>query len=156
MSIRGSGAIATEADVEKREGRSLGVLRLVALIVSVVGALGSVSLTLWFGRRNPSYILPALFAIWVLSPFVALLNREHGFKAMVSHYPSDALLRDAGSHACLFVHLLLLCLLAAGVRSCCCIPYRTDGIMASYDDNCPDRRVHIRKAVTSSQRLMVN
>jgi len=73
MSIKGSGAIKTEAAVEKREGRSLGVLRLVALIVSVAGALGSLSLTLWFGRRNPSYILPALFAIWVLSPFVAMV-----------------------------------------------------------------------------------
>jgi len=39
----------------------------------LAGAAGSVAFTLYDGRRNPSLILMALFALWVLSPFVALL-----------------------------------------------------------------------------------
>jgi hypothetical protein len=44
----------------------------VALIGVVVGAAGSVGATLLVGHRNDSRILLALFAIWVLSPFMAL------------------------------------------------------------------------------------
>ena len=51
----------------------LGPLRAVAIIVAVVGAVGSVALTLYVGRHNPSRILLSLFVIWVLSPFVALV-----------------------------------------------------------------------------------
>ncbi len=46
---------------------------LAALLVPVAGAVGSVSLMLRAGHRNDSRILLALFAIWVLSPFVALV-----------------------------------------------------------------------------------
>ena len=38
----------------------------------VAGAVGSVGLTLYAGRHNPSRLLVALFAIWVLSPFLAV------------------------------------------------------------------------------------
>ena len=51
----------------------LGLLRAVAIIVAVAGAIGSVGLTLHVGRHNPSRILLSLFVIWVLSPFVALV-----------------------------------------------------------------------------------
>ena len=47
-------------------------LRAGALIVVVAGAVGSVGLTLYAGRHNPSRLLVALFAIWVLSPFLAV------------------------------------------------------------------------------------
>ena len=53
------------------EAGSLGVLRAAALIAVPVGAVGSVGLMLYAGRHNPSRILLLLFAIWVLSPFVA-------------------------------------------------------------------------------------
>ena len=57
------------------EGAFLGHLRTVALTAVVAGAGGSLGLMLWAGRRNPSRIwfLLVLFAIWVLSPFMALL-----------------------------------------------------------------------------------
>jgi hypothetical protein len=51
----------------------LGLLRLTALIALLVGAAGSVGLTLHAGRHNASRILLIIFAIWVLSPFMGLV-----------------------------------------------------------------------------------
>ena len=48
-------------------------LRTAALIAVVVGAVGSVGLTLHAGRHNNSRLLLILFALWVLSPFAALV-----------------------------------------------------------------------------------
>ena len=53
--------------------RSPTLLSGAALLLPVAGAVGSVGLMLRAGHRNDSPILLALFAIWVLSPFVALL-----------------------------------------------------------------------------------
>src|SRR5579864_1086955 len=50
-----------------------GPLRTVAMIAAAAGAVGSVALTLYVGRHNPSRILLSLFVIGVLSPFVALV-----------------------------------------------------------------------------------
>jgi len=47
-------------------------LRKAGLLAIVIGGVGSVALTLYTGRRNPSALLMAAFAIWVLLPFVAL------------------------------------------------------------------------------------
>ncbi len=47
-------------------------LRVAALSALLVGAVGAVALTLYTGRRNPSWLLMVLFAFWVLSPFAAL------------------------------------------------------------------------------------
>jgi hypothetical protein len=47
-------------------------LRKAGLLAIVLGGVGSVTLTLYTGRRNPSALLMAVFAIWVLLPFVAL------------------------------------------------------------------------------------
>jgi len=55
------------------EGGFLGLLRATALIAVLGGAVGSVGLTLYAGRHNHSRILPALFTLWVLSPFMVLL-----------------------------------------------------------------------------------
>jgi hypothetical protein len=68
MSIRDSG--------EPRQGRPdgfLGLLRAVALVAVVAGAVGSVVFMLRVGHRNPSRLLLVLFTVWVLSPFVALV-----------------------------------------------------------------------------------
>jgi hypothetical protein len=54
------------------ELRSLSVLRTAALISLVAGAADSVGFMLRAGHQNPSRVLLILFAIWVLSPFVAL------------------------------------------------------------------------------------
>jgi hypothetical protein len=48
------------------------LLRKAGLLAIVLGGVGSVTLTLYTGRRNPSALLMAVFAIWVLLPFVAL------------------------------------------------------------------------------------
>jgi len=53
--------------------RSSTLLSGAALLLPVIGAVGSVGLMLRVGHRNDSRILLALFAIWVLSPFVALV-----------------------------------------------------------------------------------
>src|SRR5258708_18487707 len=55
------------------ELRSLSVLRTAALIALPTGAAGSIGFMLHAGHRNPSRVLLILFAIWVLSPFVALV-----------------------------------------------------------------------------------
>ena len=48
------------------------MLRKAGLLAIVIGGVGSVAVTLYTGRRNPSALLMAAFAIWVLLPFVAL------------------------------------------------------------------------------------
>jgi hypothetical protein len=53
-----------------------GILRPVARIAVVIGAAGSIALTLRVGQRNASSVLMLLFVIWVLSPFVALALAE--------------------------------------------------------------------------------
>ena len=52
----------------------VGLLRAAALIGLLVGAAGSLGLMLYAGRRQNSKILVLLFAIWVLSPFIALVG----------------------------------------------------------------------------------
>jgi hypothetical protein len=47
-------------------------LRKAGLLALAIGAVGSVGLTLYTGRRNPSTVLMTLFVIWVSLPFVAL------------------------------------------------------------------------------------
>jgi hypothetical protein len=48
------------------------LLRAAGLIAILAGAVGSVALTLYTGRHNPSRLLMVLFALWVLSPFAVL------------------------------------------------------------------------------------
>ena len=54
------------------ELRSLSVLRTASLISLAAGAAGSAGFMLRAGHQNSSRVLLILFAIWVLSPFVAL------------------------------------------------------------------------------------
>lgn len=70
------------------------VLRIAAILVLLTGATLSAILTLSAGRKNASIILPALFFIWVLSPFIILLFAGHRFK------------RSIRNIHCLFVILL--------------------------------------------------
>jgi hypothetical protein len=56
-----------------RQNESLAPLRVAALIAALAGAVGAVAFTLRAGRHNNSRFLVALFVIWVLSPFMALL-----------------------------------------------------------------------------------
>ena len=52
---------------------NLKFMRIVALIVLLMGVIGSFSLVLYNGRNNKSILLISLFVLWVLSPFVAFL-----------------------------------------------------------------------------------
>jgi hypothetical protein len=72
MSVSGPGEIKANASRGTPDGRFLGLLRAIALIAVVAGAVGSVGLTLRAGQRTPRLLL-VLFTIWVLSPFVVLL-----------------------------------------------------------------------------------
>ena len=63
----------SEVSRSRTEGGFLGLLRATSLPAVLVGAVGSLGLTLYAGRHNKSRILPVLFAFWVLAPFVALV-----------------------------------------------------------------------------------
>lgn len=58
-------------EIPKENPRKL--LRNVALFMAVTGGIASVGMTLYTGRKNPSALLMVMFAVWVLSPFAALL-----------------------------------------------------------------------------------
>lgn len=73
MSIDGPNEITAKASRGGSDGGFLRLLRAVALFAVVAGAVGSLGLMFWVGHRNPSSVLLGLFAIWDLSPFVALL-----------------------------------------------------------------------------------
>lgn len=60
-----------EASRKRPNGGLLGILRGVALVAVIAGAVGSLGLILRAGRNTPRFLL-VLFVIWVLSPFVAL------------------------------------------------------------------------------------
>ena len=52
---------------------NLKFMRIVALIVLLMGVIGSFCFVLYNGRYNKSILLISLFVGWVLSPFIALL-----------------------------------------------------------------------------------
>lgn len=72
MSMNGPSEITSEVGCGRPAGGFLGLLRVVALIAVVAGAVGSLGLVLRAGQRTPRLLL-VVFVIWVLSPFVALL-----------------------------------------------------------------------------------
>ena len=73
MSINGRGEMTSKVSRKRTEGGFLGFLHAAALIAVLAGAVGSVGLMLHAGHRNPSRLLLVLFALWVLSPFIALV-----------------------------------------------------------------------------------
>ena len=74
MSINGRGESTSEVSRGRPERGFLGLLRAAALIAVLAGAAGSLGLMFRAGRRQNSKILLILFAIWVLSPFIALVG----------------------------------------------------------------------------------
>jgi hypothetical protein len=73
MGTNGHSELTAKASSGRPDGRFLTLLRAVALLAVVAGAVGSVGLMFWVGHRNPSRILQVLFAIWDLSPFIGLV-----------------------------------------------------------------------------------
>jgi pheromone shutdown protein TraB len=43
------------------------------LMAAEAGLIGSLALVIYVGRNNPSYLLQAMFVLWVSAPFAALL-----------------------------------------------------------------------------------
>lgn len=60
---------------------NLKSLRIAALIVTLVGAVGSLGLMFSAGRNQRSFILMAIFTIWDLSPFVGLFVADRFSKS---------------------------------------------------------------------------
>jgi hypothetical protein len=56
-----------------KKNLTLNLMRTVALVILLMGVVGSVSLVLYNGRNNKSILLIALFVAWVLSPFIGLV-----------------------------------------------------------------------------------
>ena len=71
---RGRGETTSKASRAGPERGFLGLLRRAAVIAVLAGAAGSLGLMFRAGRRQNSRILLVLFAIWVLSPFIALVR----------------------------------------------------------------------------------
>ena len=71
MNVNGRSEITAKPNRGKPDGRFLSILRAVALVAVVAGAVGSLGLMLRAGRHTPRLLL-VFFVIWVLSPFVAL------------------------------------------------------------------------------------
>jgi hypothetical protein len=65
--------MASNESKGKHDAKFLSALSATALIALLAGAVGSVGLMLRAGHRNPSLLLIALFTLWVLAPFVALV-----------------------------------------------------------------------------------
>jgi hypothetical protein len=61
-----------DTDGRDAAAKFLGPLRAASLIAQLAGAVGSVAFMLRAGHRNPSWLLLALFVVWVLAPFAAL------------------------------------------------------------------------------------
>ena len=52
---------------------TFSILRIVALLLLLAGAVGSVVAVFNAGRNNSSVLLRAFFVIWVLSPFIGFM-----------------------------------------------------------------------------------
>ena len=62
---------------------TLNLMRTVALVVLLLGVVGSFSLVLYNGRNNKSILLIALFVVWVLSPFIGLFITDKVSKSWI-------------------------------------------------------------------------
>src|SRR5664279_5318285 len=63
-----------------KKNLTINLMRTVALVVLLMGVVGSLSLVLYNGRNNKSILLIALFVAWVLSPFIGLLIADKDSK----------------------------------------------------------------------------
>jgi hypothetical protein len=154
MSINGPSEKTAEASRGKPDGRFPGLLHVVALTALVAGALGSIGLMFWVGHGNPSRVLLVLFTIWDLSPFMALLLAD-----MISKRWSVI------TRATLHIVMLVIALSSLALyRERCLetqvaarfhVPCRSPGLMAAYDDSCPDSRVNIRQTVASWRSRLI-
>jgi hypothetical protein len=82
----------------------MNALRATARLAVVVGAIGSVALMLYIGRRNQHYWLLVMFVLWDVAPFLAL-----GFADLYMARWS------AVTRATLYVVTLLVAIVSLGV-----------------------------------------
>ena len=128
--------------------RFLDLLRASALIAVLVGAAGSVGLMLWAGRRNDSRILLLLFALWVLSPFMAfvLANMASRRWSVVSR---------ATLHGVILVFTLVTLAIYGNAvlgpsRGKIRLSYSlySPSVLAAYCNRCPASRTHLWQAIS--------
>ena len=74
----------------------LNLLRAAAQATTVAARVGSVALVWWVGRGNPSLFLLALFTLWVLSPFVALVIADRSHRSASSRATLHCLMLIVG------------------------------------------------------------
>lgn len=77
----GRGGMTAEPSLYEPARGTLARFRLAALIAVLVGAVGSLALMFYTGRRNNSRILMLLFTLWVVSPFVVAALADRVSKA---------------------------------------------------------------------------
>ena len=82
----------------------MNALRAMARLAVVAGAIGSVALMLYIGRRNQHYWLLVMFVVWDVAPFLAL-----GFADLYAARWS------AATRATLYVVTLLVAVVSLGV-----------------------------------------
>src|SRR5439155_22315661 len=111
-------------------------LRRAASIAVLAGAVCSVGFLLRATGRNPSQILVALMAIWVVSPFMALLWASFASKPWSAAGTRVAVRRDAACFAELFGHLRGRCPLAPQLAARFRVHRRSPGVMAAQRNRC--------------------
>src|SRR5437868_3077709 len=60
---------------QRKQAHARELLSTADKAIAILGGAGSVGLMLHAGRRNDSLALLAMFAIWVISPFVGVLGK---------------------------------------------------------------------------------
>jgi membrane-associated HD superfamily phosphohydrolase len=63
-------------NIQVKKILNISFLRKIALILVLTGAVVSLILTFHTGRKNNALILTLLFAVWVLSPYIAFLMSD--------------------------------------------------------------------------------
>lgn len=133
---------------ERPENEEVGLLRKTALTGVLLGAAGSLGFLFRAGQRSPQRLVMLLMAIWVISPFVALVfldiigkrwsaaTRKAIYSMMfvvtvvsLAVYSYNAMRPRSAQPAALFVVVppVLWALVAIAVAAAALVPRRTKG-----------------------------
>lgn len=148
MSSNGPTEITSDTSHGKSDEGFFGILRTVALIAVVAGAVGSLGLMLRADERTPRFLL-VLFFIWVASPFAALawanvVSKRWPVLTRAALY-GVTLIITLGSLAC-YGKLVLP---PAGSPRAFVFVAVPPGVVVADDDRCFDRRVDLAPAVAA-------
>ena len=125
----------------------MSALRASARVAVLIGAVGSVGLTLYAGRQNPSNLLLVAFAIWVLSPFVLIILVDSASMRWPSSVSPGARRRRPGRHVDLAGRLHGADAEAAEGAGRVCLRGRSTGVLVSHRGGACGGRVVVSQAV---------